>query len=295
MKVSYCQNALKLYSELGLSQQIETTKKLIAEYSEKAVHEFKEISVSVNIPTRKIVEEYVGKNFIGHQPQRILDIVAHDTSLIPKKKEVIKTIEGTKKEHPLSFIFPITLFDRDSPKKKITDENELFEHRVNQQFVVESQIRGKILTEILKAAFEVFVTEGDLIEFLRRSKNITANSMRILENGAGHHFRHEYIASIHVLMPQVEEIIRTLVVNHGATPTKYEPSDEGVQEKLLGGLLVEADEFLGEDFAEYLRIRLTPDGENIRNKVCHGWMEIRSLNEELSTVLIHMILRLSVL
>lgn len=295
VKLSCCQNALKLYSELGLSQQIETTKKLIAEFSEKAVHEFKEISVPVKIPTQKIVEEYVGNNLIGRQPQRILDILPHDASLIPEKKEVIKTIEGIKREHPLSFIFPIMLFDRDSRKKKITDENEIFEHKVNQQYVLESQIRGGILTEILKAAFEVFATESDLIEFLRRSKNITANSMQILESGVAHHFRHEYIASIHVLMPQVEEIIRTLVINHGATPTKYEPSDEGVQEKLLGGLLVEADEFLGEDFAEYLKIRLTPDGENIRNKVCHGWMEIRSLNEELSTVLIHMILKLSVL
>ena len=65
--------------------------------------------------------------------------------------------------------------------------------------------------------------------------------------------------------------------------------------KLLGGLLEEADQFLGEDFAEYLRIRLLPEGENIRNKVCHGWMESEKLDEELSLVLLDMILKLSVL
>jgi hypothetical protein len=131
--------------------------------------------------------------------------------------------------------------------------------------------------------------------FLRSSKNIAPNSMQILMDGLEHHFRQEYVASIHILVPQVEETIRTLLINHNVTPTKYEPLDEGVQEKLLGGMLPEADEFLGDDFAEYLRIRLLPDGGNIRNKVCHGWMDARNFNEELSTILLGMMLKLSVL
>jgi len=294
VKVAYYEDALKIYSELGLAQQMEKTRKRIAECSKKAETEFAEISVPVKIPTHQIVAGQIEK-FVGQPPGQVLRQIAHDMTFIPKKEKVAQTVEAIRKEAPLSFIIPITVYERGLPRKKITEEKAIFEYKVKRQFLVESQIYGKIHVEVLKTAFEVFVNKDDLLEFIQNSRNVTVNSMQMLRGGIQHHFRREYFASIHIFVPQVEEIVRTLMVNRGMAPTKYDVVEEGVQDKLLGGLLEEADQFLGEDFAEYLRIRLLPEGENIRNKVCHGWMESEKLDEELSLVLLDMILKLSVL
>lgn len=61
------------------------------------------------------------------------------------------------------------------------------------------------------------------------------------------------------------------MVDAGAITAVRTAAASGVATELLGGLLAEVDEFIGEDFAEYSRIRLTPNGANNRNKVCHGW------------------------
>ena len=296
VKVALYEGALKIYSELGLADRMKETRKRIKEYSERAVKEgeFKEVSERISIPVEQIVSS-VTRELVGKPPQEILDQIARDMTFIPKKRQVIQTVEEIRKNAPISFIVPITLFERELPIKKITDEKEIFEYKVKEQFGLESQIKRKILSQILNEVFSIFVEEGDLIAFLRNSKNISENSMQILEKGIEHHFRREYVASIHIFVPQIEEILRRLLENRGIPPTKYEPLEKGLEEKLLGGLLKEAGQFLGEDFAEYLDMLLTPNGENIRNKVCHGWMELGRFNQELSNLLIDIVLKLCVI
>jgi hypothetical protein len=150
---------------------------------------------------------------------------------------------------------------------------------------------------ILDELFRTLLSSDDLKEFLRKSKNITPNSMKLMETGIDYHFKKEYTSSIHILIPQVEEVIRRLLINKGKPASRYEPTTEGVQEILLGGLLDDATGILDENFVEYLRSRLTKKGagSNIRNKVAHGWMEAEGFTDTISWMLIDIILRLSAL
>ena len=96
-------------------------------------------------------------------------------------------------------------------------------------------------------------------------------------------------------MPQIEEIVRTFLVSKGKGTTKYSHAEEGLQEKLLVGLIDQLEGAMDPNFIEYLRVRLTPKASNIRNKVCHGWMEADAFDETLSWTIVDIIFRLSVL
>jgi hypothetical protein len=294
VKVAFYQDALRLYSELGLTNKMAEVRKRIKECSEKAVGEFKEISVPITIPMNEIISS-VTRDMVGKSPHGILENLARDRSFVPKKSMVIKAVEEMRKTAPLTFMIPTTVFTKDAPRKKVTGDKEIFEYNVKRQFMILSQANRKVLSEVLDEIFSLFVEEDDLVKFLGKSRNISKNSLAILSTAIEHHFCAEYVASVHVFVPQVEELIRTLLTNRGKAPTKYAPAEEGVEEKLLGGLLQEVAQYLDDDFAEYLDVLLTPSGENIRNKVCHGWMESEKFDRELSNTFIDVLLKLSVL
>lgn len=294
VKVAFYQNALKDYSNLGISSKIEDVKNRIQEFSKLAVKDFKEISAVVNIPSREIVSVSI-QSFIGKSPDQNFAAIAGNHSLIPDKKRIIERVQEMRRRVPLSFVLPRTIFYRDAPAKKITSEKEIFEYEVKRQFNIESEILGFIASEILKEVFTVFADKDDLKIFLRRSKNISENSIKLLEKGIDRNFEGDYVSSVHIFIPQIEETLRTLLKNRGIDTSKYDAREQGLSEKLLGGLLDEARPFLDENFSEYLDVRLTPNGANIRNKVCHGWMESEKFTQELSNELLHIILKLSAL
>ena len=139
------------------------------------------------------------------------------------------------------------------------------------------------------------LSKDDLVQFISASKVISENSKHIVSQGLDHHFKNEFFASIHILVPQIEEIIRTFLRIKSKGTTKYSHSEEGLQEKLLVGLLDELEGLIDPNFLEYLSVRLTPKASNIRNKVCHGWMEAKAFDETLSWTIVDLILRLGVL
>lgn len=290
----FYEEALKIYFDLGINQKVDELRAKIRECLREAVKrgEFKEVSVSIEVRAFDFVKRYTEK-LHKKKPEEILQIIINDSSFIPDKKQVIGTVESIKQQSPLSFIFSRKEIERDAPRRTFTEETQIFERKVKRQFNMESEIRELLLHGLFKELFKKKVGSEDILALLKKGKNISENNFKLLEAGIKYHFQTDYVASIHILTPQIEEILRNLLVNHGVIPTKYVPTDEGIEEKLLGGLIKKANDILGEDFSEYLEVRLTPSGANIRHKVCHGWMQFEEFTENLSLVLIYIILKLS--
>lgn len=290
----FYEEALKIYFDLGMSQKVDELKAKIRECLREAVKrgEFKEVSVPIEVPVPDFVKGYTEK-LQEKKPEEILQTILNNCYFIPNKKQVIKTVESIKQQFPLSFVFPRKEIERDAPRRTFTEETQIFELKVKRQFNIEPKVRELLLHGLFKELFKEKVGAEDILAFLKKGKNISENNFKLLEAGIWHHFRENYVASIHILTPQIEEMLRNLLVNHRVVPTKYVPTDEGIEEKLLGGLIKKAKDILGEDFSEYLEVRLTPSEANIRHKVCHGWMRFEEFTENLSLVLIYIILKLS--
>jgi hypothetical protein len=212
--------------------------------------------------------------------------------LIPNKRQVVKHIKEIEKSAPLQFIIPTKLMGRDGQIESFNNQQEIFEYKVREQYNLKAQISEEAIARIFNLLLQDRLQPTDIFSFITSGRNIDNNMRKIIETGLKAHFDGNYVCSINILVPQIEELIRNVLRTHGITPTKYDQRKGGIEQTLLGTLVDEIKPIVGENFAEYLRIRLTVAFANIRNKVCHGWMQVEEFKESLSSALVYVILKL---
>lgn len=94
-------------------------------------------------------------------------------------------------------------------------------------------------------------------------------TMRLIRAGVKAHSSGDYVAAIHILLPQLEQTLRSLLVMRGVNVVK---GKKKVRVDLLKPLIELGVDVLGRDLAEFLKVWLVDEGEsiNLRNRVCHG-------------------------
>lgn len=288
----FYEKALGIYADLGMTSKTEDMKKRISQCEHEAMKkgEYKVIMTKAPIPLDKVAENYVKK--LKGSPRDILQTLVNDPHLITKKQDVEKYIKNMRTEHPLQFIIPTMLMGRDGPIETFQTPQEIFDYKVREWYNLESQTFEIVILYIMNLLLQDRLQPKDIFDFILSGRNIDNNMRRIIEIGLKEHFNGNYVCSITIFVPQIEELLRNILRNHGITPTKYDQRKGGIEQTLLGTLVQKVEPFVGEDFAEYLRIRLTVTFANIRNKVCHGWMQFEEFKESLSVTLIFMILKL---
>jgi hypothetical protein len=293
VRMYFLEEALSVYATLkGFANKIKELKAEISKNLQEAESEFKEISVKIPLPIDEIVSSHV--SFLRNKKsEEILTLLITENAFIPQKKTVRQLTEQIAKENPVSFIMPTYIYGRYGTAKKLSELDEILEYKVKEQFNLESEIKEVIIAKIFEQLLTDALSIDEILEFLNKSKNVTQNSLKIIKEGIAQHVNGNFIASIHILVPQIEEMLRAILENHGIKPSKFDAEDAIMIEKTLTPLINETEQFIGEDFAEYLRVRLTIDYANIRNKVCHGWMESEQFTKTLSWTLIYIISRLS--
>jgi len=288
----FYEEALEIYANLGIAEKIGDMKNKISQCEREAIErgEYKLVMTEAEIPIDEFAKMYVEK--LKGPPQVILRALVDDPQLITSKRKVVKYTQEIAKKYPLQFIFPTKLMGRDGPIESFNTEQEIFEYKVREEYNLESQISEVVITRILNLLLQERLQPSDIFNFISSGRNIDGNMKKMIEMGLKAHFDKNYVCSVTILIPQIEELLRNVLRRHGITPTKYDQRKGGIEQTLLGTLVDEIEPIVGEDFAEYLRIRLTVAFANIRNKVCHGWMLVEEFKESLSVALIFMILKL---
>src|SRR5690606_6997026 len=123
----------------------------------------------------------------------------------------------------------------------------------------------------LRAIFQESINQKgldkeEILKFIENSPIINADRFEIISRGLEAYFLNDFLVTIHLLVPQIEEAIRNIVEFAGGNVLK--PSKGGgyhlrtFDEILRDDIIKEA---LGEDFADYFRILFTDQrGWNIR-------------------------------
>lgn len=119
------------------------------------------------------------------------------------------------------------------------------------------------------------ISSDGILNFIKNYEVIDEVNILLIKKGLDYHFSNEYIASIHILIPQIEELIRKLLEIKKFNFLKEHKN--AIMYKEFGGLLAENElqDILGEDIIEYLKIKYTDiNGINFRNKLSHGYVKI---------------------
>ena len=103
----------------------------------------------------------------------------------------------------------------------------------------------------------------------------------------------EHHASFFIFIPQLETITKKVAEKAGITTIKNVP--EGIQEKTLGEFLLDRDfeNFIGQDLNSYcLWFLADKTGLNLRNKVAHGLIKYKDIQEHVLIGVIEIIFAL---
>jgi hypothetical protein len=116
-----------------------------------------------------------------------------------------------------------------------------------------------------------------------------------LREGLDHHFKGEYVASMHIIIPQIERLAKGVVyLKHKPTPSTKKVAENYISQQLptFGPILSdEGTECLGSALQEALRIMLyDPEFQNWRHKLCHGWAKHALCTKYNSTTIIWILL-----
>lgn len=162
------------------------------------------------------------------------------------------------------------------------------------------EMESLFLSSALDKTHEIYKpTAKEICDFLRQSPVFTPESESLLVEGIEAYLKGDHVKTIHVLIPQIEAALRTLLGILGLPTNKPMRSSKGVmQAKNLNDVLTDPNVkgVLGNDAVLYLQTFLNdPRGQNLRNRVSHGLTEKRYLSKPLADRVFHVLLALNLI
>ena len=149
-------------------------------------------------------------------------------------------------------------------------------------------------------AFEAMIKKynhsvDELINYIFKSPLFTEERKEIYSLGINLYLNNQYLQSAHLLVPQVEYSLRTLMKINRQQLFKINRVD-GYQLKNFDEILNNevVIETLGKDIIKYLKVLYTDQrGWNLRNDLCHGEIPPKLFNKMHADRIIHSILILA--
>ena len=302
VKSSFYNDAVKKYKDM--QGKYSDKKQEIEKRIEELILGIKEINSKINYKkiqteieiTKEEIDEYL--NYLKNKKKDLLTAFLEDNSLFPKYNQTIKMTEDQKKQHPLQFMVPIAVYSGEDPIMKMTNDVDIFDHKIRRNILLGlkiGEIMCKVTFESIKKELEVDISKT--IETLI-SQNEIKNIKPTLKVGFDYVFgeKKDFVASLHILTPYIEELIRLIIKKAGKVEVVLEQHKTKFFRSIeLGGLLSDkrVEELIGLDFQKSLKVMLVDnDQSNIRNELLHGKLPSNKINESLTLFVSYCLLKL---
>jgi polyhydroxyalkanoate synthesis regulator phasin len=297
LAMSWLQPVIERYEQEGMKNEAEELRLLQIKKSENIASDMKHYSVGVNV-TKKDYDDLARSLIVeGGLSTTLGNVAAH---FIPRVDQAKAMVQEIKKVAPLLSIIPITVVDRTGrPVAKVgTDgdaEGRLF--RQLAQMVGFSQAFLSYVIETVIAGFQPGA--DDILAVLYRSPLFLESRRSILRDGLAAYLSKDHLNGIHVLVPQIEEMLRTLLALMGIPPHKSVPRHPGITDvKNMNDALGDprVQEVLTENLWRYLTVLyIDRRGMNLRNDLAHGLVSAEAFNQPTADLVFHSLLALSLM
>lgn len=220
-------------------------------------------------------------------------------SFVPKRDREKESLQKAVKQAPFIYMIPQSIFDEKGYVKTVVGN---IENDLEGNLVVHISTSMQYYTIFLNIVIEegrrrgIFTAEN-ILSFMTLSPFVKSDRIPIVAKGVEAYFDKDYLVSIHLLIPQIEEIVRNIVEINNITIIKSNKQGTGFRLRLLDEMLRDnaVIKLLTVDMANYLRILLTDSrGWNLRNDVCHGSVSVDIFNKMTADRIIHALLCLGV-
>jgi uncharacterized protein DUF4209 len=135
------------------------------------------------------------------------------------------------------------------------------------------------------------LTTTGVLDFISSFGILDETSIFLIKKGITHHFQKDYAASMHILIPQIETVLRHVLEVRNMSA--FKEKRQAIMVRELGGLLdiEEIKQIIGLNFHKYIQIKYTDaNGINLRNRISHGLLTKDDFSHANSFSLIYTIL-----
>ena len=142
------------------------------------------------------------------------------------------------------------------------------------EFIHSFSVQGSIEPARREILLEHCITESSFHQLLQNNPIIPDGHEVIFAKGLNFGFHGDFISAIHILIPQLENLLRNALKEHGVETTTH--NTQGIQENILLKAILTHDVFIqvfGQDLSlELHAVLLDRKYANLRNDVSHGLM-----------------------
>lgn len=259
----------RTYRNYHLFTEVEIVLKELQEVSKGVSEEMSKIEIPYDIP-KKQLETYVKGMTFGSFDDVMGRFIFQ---YIPNKIEYKAQLLEIRKNAPLFSAFPTSIFDyKGRPLSVIGSfENDLegnLVRQVAQGLSISHIFLHSVIEKLIKD--KVFTVQT-IMEFVANSPFFEKDRLQIIEQGIVAFFNQDFVVSVHLLIPQIENAIRNIIEASGVSTIKPQKNNRGYQLKILDELLRDSDFVFEEDLSYYFRVLFTDQrGWNLRNSTSHG-------------------------
>jgi hypothetical protein len=206
-----------------------------------------------------------------------LDLTLNEDQL---KAELV----GQSQIAPLATLFPRVSLRSDGVVIAPTDPQDQRRLKIYQQALFRIAIQNVWLVQILDGLKRKGLTPTTLLDHLRSSGNFDDANLSIIAVGLERAWAGDDVSALHVLVPQLEDVLRNLLRKAGVDPMRAHQNIPGVSVEMILPTIVgqlEHADVLSRDQALMLHVVLDDlFGLNLRNDIAHGLIRRKACSPE---------------
>jgi len=294
---SFYTDALKEYLEIGgFGDRINEIKLKIAEANKIGTEtELKPIVTEIDLPVeplKKHLQVYEDKTI-----KEIFYLMSID-NLLPSYQRAIDSAKKVASENSLFSMMPYSILKGNIRIKSIVGDEALLEFHAIHNY----QLSYRTITaRLLQMLFELVKTKSlvyldDLSQYFSESEMINTGRIEIIKSGLTAYDREDYTSAFHVLIFQVEGVLRDFLAKLGLPTFSFRSAKSEMRERQLEDLLRTLSQVVGfdRDLAKFLEIFLCRiEADNFRNEAAHGLLTQEAFTRENCQLLLLCLIRLA--
>ena len=298
MAMAWLQPVIERYEQEGLKVEAEQLQLMSAEKGKNINSDLKQYSAKVEIKTEEIenfIQQLIGQDDLNAAFSRIA------VRFVPNANDERKLLERISIDAPLMSIIPISIVAGDGhTTARVGPLDEDPDGRLHKQLAETVGFYQPFLARTLSRLRERYApTTENVLDFLCQSPLFAQTRSGLLRDGLFAYEREDFVKAIHVLIPQVEDILRNFLGHLGRPTLKTVRGQSGTMDfKNMNDVLRDEQvrTALTENLWRYLEVvYVDKRGLNLRNNLAHGLLSPDVFNRYVADCVFHTLLALSLM
>jgi hypothetical protein len=298
MAMAWLQPVIERLEQENLKADAERVQNLASENGKNIASDLKTCSVKVDLDKDK-VEAEIEAIVSGEQLHAALMRVAD--YFMPKADFARRLVEEQKKTAPLLSMITSVIVRPDGQPEAIIgsaedDEEGRLHHQISQHMAFVQPLLRATLHRLVR---KFSVSADHFVDFIFQSPIFLESRQPLIQAGMQAYLDGDFIKAIHVLVPQVEDTLRSLAAKAGIPIYKTVRGASGITDvKSMNNVLEDARvrDMLGENLWRYLTVLyIDRRGLNLRNDLAHGLVSPQSFNQLIGDRVVHSLIVLGMI